>query len=105
MNQKIENVFYGNASWIDTTRVEDLEQQIAFQQLQFDMAEVHTRKFRKRALENKGQIIKGFDIINRISDDIMRDFSESRLQMVRETKGGTNEEKLAEWKKKSLQIC
>lgn len=98
LNQKIDNVFYGNASWIDTTRVENLQKQLDFQQLQFDLAEVYTRKFRKRALENKGQITKGFDIINQISDDIMRELSMQRLQLVRETQSGANEEKLAEWK-------
>lgn len=98
LNQKIENVFYGKASWIDTTRVEGLQKQIDFQQLQFDLAEVHTREFRKRVLENKGQITKGFDIINQISNDIMKELSERRLQLVKETQGGANEEKLAEWK-------
>lgn len=98
LNRKIDNVFYGNASWIDTTRVENLQKQIDFQQLQFDLAEVYTRKFRKRALENKGQITKGFDIINQISNDIMRELSERRLQLVKETQSGANEEKLAAWK-------
>lgn len=98
INQKIENVFYGNASWIDTTKVDDTRKQIDFQQLQFDLAEVYTRKFRKRVLENKGQITKGFDIVNQISNDIMRELSESRVQLVKETKGGADEEKLAEWK-------
>lgn len=97
-NQRIDNVFYGNASWIDTTRVENLQQQIDFQQLQFDIAEVHTREFRKRALENKGHIAKGFDIINQISNDIMKELSERRLQLVKETQGGANDEKFAEWK-------
>ncbi|UJH92800.1 hypothetical protein LZ575_10450 [Antarcticibacterium sp. 1MA-6-2] len=100
LNQKIENVFYGNASWIDTSMVENTQKQVEFQQLQFDLAEVHTRQFRKRVLENKGQIAKGFGIINQISDEIMRELSESRLQLVKETKSGLNEEKLAEWREK-----
>lgn len=100
LNQKIDNVFYGNASWIDTSRVENIQKNIEFQQLQFDLAEVHTRIFRKRVLESKGQITKGFDIINQISDDIMRELSERRLQLVKETQSGSHEENLAVWKDK-----
>ena len=68
--------------------------------MQFDLAEIHARKFRKRALENKGQIAKGFDIINQISNDIMTEFSQSRLELIKETERGQNEQKLAEWKEK-----
>ena len=100
LNQKIDNVFYGNASWIDTTRVEDLQKNIDFQQLQFDLAEVHTRIFRKRVVESKGQVTKGFDFINQISDDIMKELSERRLQLIKETRHGDQEEKLADWKAK-----
>lgn len=98
LNQKIDNVFYGNASWIDTTRVEDVKKNIDFQQLQFDLAEVHTRIFRKRVLESKGQITKGFDIINQISDVVMKELSERRLQLIKETRHGDDEETLAAWK-------
>jgi hypothetical protein len=100
LNQKIENIFLGNASWIDTTKVADIQKQIDFQQMQFDLAEIHARKFRKRALENKGQIAKGFDIINQINNDIMTEFSKSRLELVKETENGRNEQKLVEWKEK-----
>ncbi|TKS57203.1 hypothetical protein [Mesohalobacter halotolerans] len=100
LNQKIENIFLGNASWIDTTKVADIQKQIDFQQMQFDLAEIHARKFRKRALENKGQIAKGFDIINQINNDIMTEFSKSRLELIKETEGGRNDEKIEEWKEK-----
>lgn len=100
LNQKIENIFLGNASWIDTTKVADIPRQIEFQQMQFDLAEIHARKFRKRALENKGQIAKGFDIVNQINNDIMTEFSKSRLVLVKVTESGRNERKLAEWKEK-----
>lgn len=100
LNQKIENIFLGNASWIDTTTVADIPRQIEFQQMQFDLAEIHARKFRKRALENKGQIAKGFDIINQINNHIMTEFSKSRLVLVKDTENGRNEQKFAEWKEK-----
>ncbi len=100
LNQKIENIFLGNASWIDTTKVADLSKQMDFQQLQFDLAEIHARKFRKRALENKAQIKKGFDIINKINNDIMAELSYCRSELIKETESGRNEQKLSEWKEK-----
>lgn len=100
LNRKIENIFLGNASWIDTTKVNEIQKQIDFQQLQFDLAEILARKFRKRALENKKKIAKGFDIINQINNEIMTEFSESRLQLIRETEAGQNEDKIEEWKEK-----
>jgi basic membrane lipoprotein Med (substrate-binding protein (PBP1-ABC) superfamily) len=45
LNQKIENIFLGNASWIDTTKAAEIQKQIDFQQMQFDLAEIHARKF------------------------------------------------------------
>ena len=100
LNQKIENIFLGNASWIDTTKVTEIQKQIDFQQMQFDLAEIHARKFRKRALENKKKIAKGFDIINQINNEIMSEFSETRLKLVKETESGQNNEKIEEWKEK-----
>ena len=100
LNQKIKNIFLGNASWIDTTKVAEIQKQIDFQQMQFDLAEIHARKFRKRALENKKKIAKGFDIINQINNEIMSEFSETRLQLVKETESGQNNEKIEEWKEK-----
>ena len=100
LNQKIENIFLGNASWIDTTKVAEIQKQIDFQQIQFDLAEIHARKFRKRALENKKKIAKGFDIISQINNEIMTEFSESRLKLIKETEGGQNGEKIEEWKEK-----
>ncbi|MBU2938763.1 hypothetical protein KO494_04325 [Lacinutrix sp. C3R15] len=100
LNQKIENIFLGNASWIDTTKVAEIQKQIDFQQMQFDLAEIHARKFRKRALENKKKIAKGFDIISQINNEIMTEFSESRLELIKETEGGQNEKKIEEWKEK-----
>ena len=99
LNKKIQNLFLGNASWIDTTKVESIDKQIDFQQMQFDLAEIQARKFRKRILIDKRKISKGFDIVNKISNEIMSEFSKIRLELIRETEGGENEEKIAKWKK------
>ncbi|MBI6115681.1 hypothetical protein [Salegentibacter maritimus] len=100
LNQTIENIFIGNASWIDTTKIANIKKQIDFQQMQFDLAEIHARKFRKRVLENKNKIIKGFDIINQINNNIMTEFSEYRLLLVKETEAGRNIKKIEEWKER-----
>lgn len=98
MNQKVGNIFLGNASYIDTTKTEDLQKQIDFQQMQFDLSEIQARNFRKRALKDKVQLTKGFDIINKINNEIMAELTEMRMTLMRETDSGRNEEKLAEWK-------
>jgi hypothetical protein len=69
-----------------------------FTLLEEEKSDISARKFRKRALENKKKIAKGFDIINQINNEIMTELSESRLQLIKETEGGQNEEKIKEWK-------
>ncbi|PWG04019.1 hypothetical protein [Polaribacter aquimarinus] len=100
LNSKIGNLFLGNASWIDTTKVENIAKRIEFQQTQFNLAEIHARKFRKRLFIKKWKISKGFDIMNKISNEIMAEFSEQRMLLIRETESGTNQGKLAEWNEK-----
>ena len=100
LNQKIGNIFLGNASWIDTTKIASIDKQIDFQQMQFDLAEIQARKFRKQVLKDKRKIAKGFDIVNEINNDIMAEFSEIRLDLMKETESGHNEQKVAEWKEK-----
>jgi hypothetical protein len=100
LNQKIENIFLGNASWIDTTRINTIEKQIDFQQMQFDLAEIQARKFRKRILTNKSKITKGFDIVNKINNEIISELAEIRLELIKDTENGRNAKKVEEWRKK-----
>ena len=100
LNQKIGNIFLGNASWIDTTKIVSIDKQIDFQQMQFDFAEIQARKFRKRVLKDKSKIAKGFDIVNQINNKIMAELSEMRLELIKETESGRNEQKVTEWKEK-----
>ena len=98
MNQKVGNIFLGNASYIDTTKVENIQKQIDFQQMQFDLSEIQARNFRKRILKDKTKLTKGFDIVNSINNEIMTELTEMRMQLMRETDAGQNEQKIAEWK-------
>jgi hypothetical protein len=68
--------------------------------MQFDLAEIQARNFRKRVLKNKSQLTKGFDIINKINNEIMSELSEMRLTLMRDTDTGRNKKQVAEWKEK-----
>ncbi len=99
LNKKVLNIFAGNASWIDTVKVsKDRDLYIDFQQLQFDLAETEARKFRKKLFISKNKIAKGFSIVSEISNQIISDFTQRRLKLVKETEGGRNKEQLKKWK-------
>lgn len=99
LNKKVLNIFAGNASWIDTVKVsKNRELYIDFQQLQFDLAETEARKFRKKLFISKNKIAKGFSIVSEISNQIISDFTQRRLRLVKETEGGRNKEQLKKWK-------
>ena len=100
LNQRVDNIFHGRGSWIDTLNIENIEEALGFQQLQFDLAEVQARKFRKQLLQNKGKILGGFEIVNQISDDIMAQFTEIRANMVTETDYGRNEKAVKLWEER-----
>lgn len=97
LNQKIENVFFQNASWIENTGSYNTSELIAYQQIQFDMAEIMTRKFRKKVIENKSEISKGIDFVNKTSQEMMTEFSKRRLLLEKETEGGYNKKELKKW--------
>ncbi len=98
LNQKIENKFIGQVSWIDSTQVKNISRYIEYQQLLFDVSEVYARKFRKQVLKNKAKLKKGFSIVSEINNAIMSEFAEARLEIERNTEGGNNIEKLQECK-------
>lgn len=97
LNQKIENVFFQNASWIENTGNYNTSELLAYQQIQFDMAEIMTRKFRKKVIENKSEISKGVDFVNKTSQEMMTEFSNRRLLLEKETEGGLNKNELKKW--------
>lgn len=100
MNQKVGNIFLGNASYIDTSKVENIQKQIDFQQMQFDLSEIQARNFRKRILKDKSKLTKGFDIANQINNEIMAELTQMRMDLMRETNGGRDEQKISEWKER-----
>ncbi|MGB3774665.1 MAG: hypothetical protein WA951_05360 [Leeuwenhoekiella sp.] len=91
----------GNASWIDTTKTFNIARQINFQQMQFDLAEIAARKFRKQLLENKRNLNPEF--INAINDRIISGFSEERLELIQATNSGRDDSQVAQWQEKIMQ--
>lgn len=101
LNQKVKNTFISRASWIDTSQTtNEINAQIEYQQLQFDLAEIQTRTIRKQAFINKRTITKGLDVIEQIVNDALVEFSNQRLKLFQETNGGSDQRKLKEWKSK-----
>lgn len=100
LNQRVENLFHGRGSWIDTINNTHIQDQLRFQQLQFDLAEIQARKFRKRLFLQKGKFLSGFEIVNQISDDIMTEFTELRTTMIQETDSGRDQDAIKLWKDK-----
>ncbi|MCG1037740.1 hypothetical protein [Polaribacter sargassicola] len=100
LNQRVENLFIGKASWINTSKIKELDKQVDFQQVQFDLAEIQARKFRQRLFLDKWNITKGFSVLDKISNEIMAEFSEIRLKLIEDTQNGTNEKEVLKWKEK-----
>jgi hypothetical protein len=100
LNKNVENLFSGNASWIDTSGLKSIDKQIEFQQTQFDLAEIYARKFRQQLFLKKWKITKGFDILKKISNEIMAEFSKARMNLIKETESGLNQKKIMLWKEK-----
>lgn len=97
LNQKILNIFMGEASWINKAHFKSEVKQLEFQQLQFDLCEVYAREFRKEALINKKKVLKGFDYLQALNNKIMSEFARDRAVLIKETESGRNEMKVREW--------
>ncbi len=97
-NQNVETIYLGNASWIDTTKTYNIARQINFQQMQFDLAEVAARRFRKQLLENKGHLAEV--LVDQINNEIIAGFSKEREELIKATNSGQNESQVAAWKKR-----
>jgi len=99
-NRNVENLFLPYASWIDTTDQEKLRDQLEFQQLQFDLAEVHVRKFRQELLRNKKALAFGKAIMDTLNEHAMSGLSRDRLKLFEDTEGGLDPLQRAAWRKR-----
>lgn len=99
LNQKVKNVMYTNASWIDKTNA-DVDRMIWYQQLLFDLAEVHARRFRKVLFINRKEIAKGIQIAENLNVQIVEEMTKERAKFEKESENGLQVEVMQNWEKK-----
>ncbi len=97
-NKNVKNIFLKRSSEVDTARVKDMKGNLAFVQLQFDLAEIHVREFRKKILLNRKKLLKGFDFLENLQEETLTNFTNEKRQLIEETKNGANQEVLKQWK-------
>jgi hypothetical protein len=103
-NQKVENILLPASSWMAKDLDEEaLRRMLLFQQVLFDLSEVHTRNFRKALLVNKGKMASGLDVVAEIENRVMASLSEERAQFQIESADGTKMEVMERWQS-SLQL-
>lgn len=98
-NQKVKNIMYKNASWLNEN-VSDKQNLIRFQQILFDLSEIYARKFRKRLLINRKKITKGIHIVETLNNQITKEFTEERAKFEKESNEGSIIEVYEKWEKK-----
>ena len=98
-NKNVTNRFSGNSSALNPD-AEDVEKLLDYQQTVFDLSEVYARRMRRELLIRKNELWKGFEAANLILNQVSSDFTRVHLIMDKETKFGSDEEKLRIWKEK-----
>lgn len=94
-NKNVRNYVIRSASSIDTLTNTSLS--LLYQQTLFDLSEIYARQFRKALKVNKRKIASGTQFIEGISQKVMTDFANRRLQYTTDTNFGSIPEKQAEW--------
>jgi hypothetical protein len=94
-NKKVGNYVIKSASSIDTLTNTALS--LRYQQTLFDLSEIYARQFRRALKENRRKIASGTQFIEGISQKIMTDFANRRLQYTTDTNFGSILEKQAQW--------
>lgn len=95
-NQKVKNVMYTNASWLDGA-VEDTVRLLQFQQILFDLTELHVRKFREQLLVNRKKIANGVEVVEDMNARMAKELSEERARFEQESNGGVLTEVMDNW--------
>ncbi|BDD05518.1 hypothetical protein [Aureibacter tunicatorum] len=98
-NNKVNTVFDRKSSYIVATSQDLADHLVEFGKLEFDLAELSARKFRKRLYEAKGAF-SNTDFFKPLYDEIMAEQSERLSQLGKKTDLGRNAEILAEERRK-----
>ena len=95
-NQNVKNKLIKSASLINPD-LPNVEQLIAYQQTNFDLAEIYARKMRRDLLINKSKLWKGLENANENLNEHLTEFYRVQLLMDRQTNSGSEMEKLQYW--------
>ncbi|MGH1519332.1 hypothetical protein [Chryseobacterium sp. JK1] len=98
-NKNIINKFSSSSSALDST-ADNIPAMVDYQQVNFDLSEVYTRKMRKELLLNKNKLWKGLDYAEEIFNTLTSEFAKNQALMDEETNYGLNVQKLQSWKQK-----
>ncbi len=98
-NKKVVTVFDKNSSYVSAPNQKIANQLVRFSRLEFDLAELSARKFRKRLYESKG-IFSNTDFFQPLYDEINGAQSERHQSLAKSTDMGRNIEALAIARKK-----
>ncbi|MBR9920464.1 MAG: hypothetical protein GYB31_06455 [Bacteroidetes bacterium] len=82
-NKAVENVYVRSSSWIDTS-IHDLEYELWFQKIKFDLAEVFCRRFRKRLLADRKILAYDLQHADVIQEEIMAAYNMKRMAFERD---------------------
>ena len=103
-NQKVTNTMLPHASWIDKD-ADAVQEYLDYQQLQFDLAEVHARKLRRSLLVNRKLLFGNPAKIEELNNEIMEQFSTAMAMLEKESDGGQQMEVVRQWQQRtSLQL-
>ena len=95
-NEFVENIMLKKASWLDTLD-QEIDAQLRYQQLYFDLNEVYARTIRRLLIENKKEIVKGNNKLNLKLEQLRNEHAKLKAQMESETEGGQNIDEVQKW--------
>lgn len=98
-NKNIINKFSRNASALNPNS-ENIPALLDYQQLNFDLCEVYTRKMRKELLIHKNKLWKGFDHAEEMFNNLTSDYMKTQALMNEETHYGADFQKVENWKRR-----
>lgn len=98
-NGKVNSIFHRASSYISAPNEEIANQLVKFGQLEFDLAELSARKFRKRLFESKGAF-SNTDFFKPLYDEIITEQKNRHNRLAKETDLGKNIDILNKERKK-----
>lgn len=103
-NNAVYNRFFRLTSWLDTSDPESVEQQIEFQQTQFDIQEIYARRLRQKIKSSATRMLLiGKPTMDELAKELLKEAELRQVQYADETNYARLLEKQAEWARKIQQ--